>query len=146
MADPKKHKPDDLMRVCSMITDVWLKNGTFQTDVCGIVVISDSVGVSMAHLANYSPAWAKKVSTIFEEVYPARPKQMHFINMPGFLDTLYGLFKSLMKKKVQERMMVHQKGDWSQMVEDLGVDVLPKEYGGTNGTLVEHAGNIPSTK
>ncbi len=24
LADPKRHKPDDVMRACSMITDLWI--------------------------------------------------------------------------------------------------------------------------
>ncbi len=107
-----------------------------------MVVISDSVGATLTHLANFSPAWAKKVTTIFEDMYPSRPKVMHFLNMPGFLDALYNLFKGLMKKKVQERMRVHPRGDLTGLVEDLGTDILPEDYGGTNGTLEQHAGKV----
>ncbi len=142
LADPKANKPDDVMRVCSMITDIWLKNSSMQGDVCGVVVISDSVGMTTGHMSNFSPAWAKKVMTIFEDVYPSRPKVMHVVNMPGFFETIYGIFKSFMKKKMQERLVVHPKGDWSKMIEDLGADILPKEYGGTNGTLAIHAGML----
>ncbi len=81
-----------------------------------------------------------KVTTIYEEVFPARPKVMHFLNMPGFMETLYSMVKGFMKKKMQERMIVHPKSDLSALVEDLGLDVLPEEYGGTNGTLDQHAG------
>ena len=34
------------------------------------------------------------------------------------------------------------KGDYSQIIDDLGKDVLPEEYGGTNGKLQDHIGNF----
>ena len=34
------------------------------------------------------------------------------------------------------------KGDYSQIIEDLGKDVLPEEYGGTNGKMQDHIGNF----
>ncbi len=81
------------------------------------------------------------MTTIFEEIYPARPKVMHFLNIPGFMEALFNMFKGFMKKKMQERIVVHPKGDLSALVEDLGLEVLPEEYGGTNGTMEQHTGS-----
>ncbi len=33
IADPKRFTPDELMRVSSMITDIWMKNADKQTEV-----------------------------------------------------------------------------------------------------------------
>ena len=39
--------------------------------------------------------------------------------------------------------MVHPKqDDWSSLVEVVGSDVLPVEYGGTNGKVQDHIGNV----
>ncbi len=44
---------------------------------------------------------------------------------------------------MRERLMVHPKqDDWSSLVEVVGPDVLPVEYGGTNGTVQDHIGNF----
>lgn len=140
LADPKQHKPDDVVRVSSMIMETWLSKSSLQSSVCGVAAISDNGALNSNHMSNFSPAFAKKVMTIFEDVHPSRPKVVHILNMPSIFETIFGIVKGLMKKKMQERLVVHPKGDYSKLVEDLGADILPKEYGGTNGTLKDLAG------
>ncbi len=41
---------------------------------------------------------------------------------------------------------VHPRGDLKGLQEDLGTEVLPEEYGGTNGKLQEHIGNVAQKK
>ena len=48
--------------------------------------------------------------------------------------------KSFAKEKMKDRLYVHPKGDLTALHEAVGKDVLPVEYGGTNGTLQEHIG------
>ncbi len=126
-----------------MVGDVTIENATAQTEICGAVVISDNVGLGLAHVAQFTPAWAKKVSTIFQEVYPSMPKRIHVVNMPGIMEASYNMVKGFMKDKMRDRLVVHPKGDLSRLHEDVGKEVLPEEYGGTNGTLEEHAGIQP---
>lgn len=42
---------------------------------------------------------------------------------------------------MKERFHVHQAGALEAIQEDIGKDVLPEEYGGTNGTIQDHLGN-----
>ncbi len=67
---------------------------------------------------------------------------MHFLNMPSFVEGLFNLVRSFMKEKMRERIKVHPKGDYSLLQEELGKEVLPVEYGGTNGSVVEHASKL----
>lgn len=48
------------------------------------------------------------------------------------------LFRSLLNDKMKERFNVHSTGDFSILHDSVGKDVLPEEYGGTNGTLKDH--------
>ena len=74
--------------------------------------------------------------------YPARPQTMHMINMPPPMEAVFTLYKSFANEKMQKRMRAHLKGEgYSALIESLGKEVLPVEYGGTNGTLQEHIGN-----
>ena len=50
------------------------------------------------------------------------------------------MMKGFMKEKMRQRMHVHAKGDLTKLQEAVGLDILPKEYGGTNGTVQEHVG------
>jgi hypothetical protein len=44
---------------------------------------------------------------------------------------------------MKARMSIHStKVDWkTNLIDDIGPDVLPEEYGGTNGTLQDHISN-----
>ncbi len=107
------------------------------------MLVIDNAGMKFSHMSNYSMGWCRKMTTIFQEMYPARPKKMHFLNMPNFVNFLFNLVrKYLMKKKIQERMMVHSRGDYSKLIEDLGAEVLPEEFGGTNKSLAELTGGL----
>jgi hypothetical protein len=44
---------------------------------------------------------------------------------------------------MRERLRVHPKhNDCSSLIEAVGADVLPLEYGGTNGKVQDHIGNF----
>ena len=66
VTDPNKATFDDIMRVNSMQTEVLLKDPDLQTSVCGVVIIQDGAGTTMAHMKSWSPAQGKKMTTIFE--------------------------------------------------------------------------------
>ena len=59
--------------------------------------------------------------------------------MPAFVDNMFALMKSFMKPKMRERIQLHGK-ELESLHEAVGTEVLPKEYGGTNGTIQEHIG------
>ena len=75
-----------------------------------------------------------------QDAYPVRPKAMYMINVPGIMENLMTLFRSLLNDKMKERFNVHSTGDFSILHDSVGKDVLPEEYGGTNGTLKDHNG------
>ena len=77
----------------------------------------------------------------FKDSYPSNPKQAFMFNLHPVIDGLCRLAMSFSNKKMQERTKFYSKDtDYSFLHEALGKDVLPKEYGGTNGTLQMHVG------
>eukprot|EP00092_Neocalanus_flemingeri_P023117 GFUD01025065.1.p1 GENE.GFUD01025065.1~~GFUD01025065.1.p1 ORF type:complete len:185 (-),score=61.12 GFUD01025065.1:187-702(-) len=112
-------------------------DGDIQADICGIVLIQDMAGMTASHALSLNPAVAKKAMTVWQDAYPARPKALHFINMPPVIESVFKMVEGFQKEKMKKRNHVHPKGDMSKMQEDLGLDILPKEYGGTNGTVEE---------
>jgi hypothetical protein len=72
---------------------------------------------------------------------------MHFVNMPGLMENIFALMKSFTKDKMRERLRVHPKqDDWNFLVEAVGAEVLPVEYGGTNGKVQDHIGIVSFIK
>merc|ERR1719290_7346 len=94
-------------------------------------------GMIASHALKMNPVVAKKAMTVWQDAYPARPKALHFINMPPVIESVYKMFEGFQKEKMRQRNHVHPKGDLSKMQEDVGLDILPKEYGGNNGTIAE---------
>eukprot|EP00091_Calanus_sinicus_P008665 TRINITY_DN20822_c0_g1_i1.p1 TRINITY_DN20822_c0_g1~~TRINITY_DN20822_c0_g1_i1.p1 ORF type:complete len:163 (+),score=38.21 TRINITY_DN20822_c0_g1_i1:34-489(+) len=94
-------------------------------------------GMTAAHALSMNPVVAKKAMTVWQDAYPARPKALHFITMPPVIESVFKMMEGFQKEKMKKRNHVHPKGDMSKMQEDLGLDILPKEYGGTNGTVEE---------
>lgn len=63
-----------------------------------------------------------------------RPKALHYINTPAAFDTVFNIFKGFMKEKMKKRINIHG-SDLSSLHKHIPPSMLPKEYGGTNGTI-----------
>ncbi|GJQ86153.1 hypothetical protein Trydic_g13434 [Trypoxylus dichotomus] len=136
MRDPSRFNIHTLMSVNSMLTDILI-NEDDQNIVAGFVSVQDLRGATMAQMAQMSPSIAKKATMIFQEAIPVRPKQIHYFNMPSFFDSLFQLVKSFIKEKVQKRMVFHTSDDLESIYKYVPREILPVEYGGTEGTLQE---------
>jgi hypothetical protein len=134
-SDPNM-KAEDEFKVSTMVMEQAF-DGDDQTTICGIVLIQDMAGMTASHALKMNPVVAKKAMTVWQDAYPARPKALHFINMPPVIESVYKMFEGFQKEKMRQRNHVHPKGDLSMMQEDVGLEILPKEYGGTNGTIAE---------
>ena len=78
--------------------------------------------------------------TIFQEAYPSNPKAMFFLGLPSFMEPIFNVMMSFSKEKFRQRIQMCTRGDFSKLHEELGTEVLPKEYGGTNGCMQDHIG------
>ena len=78
--------------------------------------------------------------TIFQEAYPSNPKGMFFLGMPGFMESVFNVMMSFSKEKFRQRIQLIGKEDFAKLHAELGTEVLPKEYGGTNGSIQDHLG------
>jgi len=141
VADPNKMTMADNFKTSMMLNELAMKDPSkdFQAQVCGVVIIQDAHGVTLNHMRSFSPAIGKKATTVFQEAYPSNPKAMYFLGMPSFVETAFNMMKGFMKKdKLKNRIQVCPAGDFSKIQEELGKEVLPEEYGGTNGKLQDH--------
>jgi len=133
-SDPNTMKVEDTFKVSTMVMESAMQ-GDVQAQIRGIVLVQDMSGMTAAHALQMNPVTVKKAMTVFMEGYPAQPKALHFINLPPVMESIFKLFESFQKEKMRKRNHVHPKGDMSRVIEDLGKEVLPKEYGGTGPSL-----------
>ncbi|XP_069951885.1 alpha-tocopherol transfer protein-like isoform X3 [Cherax quadricarinatus] len=133
--DPKEVSVDDVNRASIMISDIMADEDE-QCTITGSVMVGDSEGMTMAHVAAFTPSLIKKSMVLWQEGYPMRPKGLHYINTPAAFDTVFNIFKSFMKEKMRKRVHIHGT-DMESLYRHVPKSVLPVEYGGTNGTIEE---------
>ncbi|XP_076348287.1 clavesin-1-like isoform X1 [Tachypleus tridentatus] len=133
--DPKRHSPRDLFRAFTITFETLLEDEENQRK--GFTYIFDQTDFSLGHFTFVGLKETQRLLSAGEKAMPIHHKKIHWLNMPTYLLFIYELFKSLLSKKIQKRMVVH----WS--VESLQLHfpatILPKEYGGQT-TVQELAG------
>ncbi|XP_017780085.1 PREDICTED: alpha-tocopherol transfer protein [Nicrophorus vespilloides] len=133
--DPGKHKQDDVFKAGKMILDVAAKEQE-SAQIYGVTAIFDMTGVSLGHARQLPPKVIKKAVFAWQN-YHCRPKQLEFVNAPLYINVVLNVFKSFMSEKLKGRVRVHFKGQES-LHQVIDKEVLPEEYGGTDGPLSEH--------
>jgi len=125
--NPERVKVADIFKVNMMIMDVLLEEDD-RAVICGTVFIIDHSNVTMSHLVQYSPSFAKKTTTLLQEGYQFRSKGIHHFHMSSIVTAVFNMFKSLMKEKMRKRLYVHANLD--SLYENVPQRLLPQEYGG----------------
>ncbi|XP_042874965.1 alpha-tocopherol transfer protein-like isoform X2 [Penaeus japonicus] len=133
--DPNKVSMNEVMKMGSIIFDVMLQEDE-QASVTGVVLAGDCTGLTLTHAVAYTPAMAKKSMVLWQDGYPMRPKGLNYIHTPAAFDTVFSIFKSFMKEKMKKRIHIHG-SDLESLHKEVPKEILPVEYGGTNGTIEE---------
>ena len=108
-----------------------------QKSLKGYVKIVDLAGCGLRQLSILDFSHLKKLTTVLEN-WPLKVKAEHLLNLPGLMETVNNMFQKMKKnQKMRDRSLVHKTGDLSRLQEDVGLDILPQEYGGSNGTIEE---------
>jgi len=134
---PAKLPLNDLIKTQLMMMEFAMRDNV-QAAVKGLVIIQDMSAMTAAHVTQITIPLMKKLTTLMQEAFPEKPKAFHMLNMPSVMESIHNLSKTFLKEKMQRRQHVHPKGDLSKLKEMVGPDILPEEYGGTNGTVAQH--------
>ncbi|XP_049866600.1 uncharacterized protein LOC126367214 [Pectinophora gossypiella] len=133
--DPSNYHLADLIKVAFMVTEIlMLEDDNFT--IIGEDVIVDMQGVGVNILSQWTPALAKKVITSFEKALPVRVRSNHMLNTPTGFEAAYTVFKAFLGEKLKKRIQVHNQ-KYTSMHKSIPKSVLPKEYGGDDGTVQE---------
>ncbi|XP_071526876.1 alpha-tocopherol transfer protein-like isoform X11 [Panulirus ornatus] len=133
--DPTSTSMDDLAQNVLITLDLLLEEDE-TIGVTGMELVLDTKELTFQHATQMTPVAIKKMSTLFQEGYPVRPKGLNYINTPAAFDTVFNIFKSFMKEKMKRRVHIHG-SDLESLYKEVPKEVLPVEYGGTNGTIEE---------
>lgn len=125
--DPARYGLDDVFRTNFMTLSKLIQDE--ETQVNGFVMLIDLKNMGWSHAKCISPFYAKRISSLLQDAFPARFKGLHYLHEPSFFDYVFALIKQFLKEKTVSRLHFH--GD---RVEELAQFIdkanLPKEYGG----------------
>ncbi|KAM7361785.1 alpha-tocopherol transfer protein-like [Cochliomyia hominivorax] len=124
---------NDAMKVALMIGDVRLLEES--VGIAGDIFILDAAVATATHFAKFSPAVVKKFLICVQEAYPVKVKEVHVINISPLVDTIFKFVKPFVKEKIINRITFHN--DMESLYKSVPKDLLPEEYGGKAGSIVE---------
>ncbi|XP_065283899.1 alpha-tocopherol transfer protein-like [Dermacentor albipictus] len=120
---------DDFLRICIVHAEHVLLQEEFQ--IRGIVAVLDIKGLSLFHIAQYTPSVIRTFMSLAQDCLPLRIKAVYIINNHALFDLLFTIAKPFMKAKLVNRIRFfgYDLEELHSLVPD---DVIPEEHGGTD--------------
>ncbi|XP_060847013.1 alpha-tocopherol transfer protein-like [Rhopalosiphum padi] len=100
-----------------------------RTQVSGTVLLVDFAGLTVNHVWQFTPNFAKMVLDWIQYSMPARLKEVHIVNQPYIFNMVFAMFKPFMQEKLRNRMLLHGY-DHTSLLAHLDAKCLPTKYGG----------------
>ncbi|KAJ3654090.1 hypothetical protein Zmor_013307 [Zophobas morio] len=123
--------PYDLLKMAYNLHEIRLKEDV----MCGDVIIFDLKGTSMRLLSKLTPAFLVTFITLYKKIFSLPLKGLYIINIVPYVSTLLSVFKTLVKPKLFAR--VHVCNDANILKEHFPLEMLPRDYGGTEKSIEE---------
>lgn len=141
---PSTMQAENCFKVFIMMFALTME-GNRQANTKGMSIIVDMEGMTVSHATMMTPTLLKKLVVLFLETYPldndtlTELSRLYFLNMPKVLEKLFSLFVSFLTKRLRKTISLQDK-NCPVLLAELGEEILPAEYGGTNtntGDLTE---------
>ncbi|XP_068621423.1 alpha-tocopherol transfer protein-like [Battus philenor] len=99
------------------------------TQINGVIVILDVKGLSLSHIMQFTPSFAKMVVDWIQDCIPIRLKAVHIINQPFIFNMLFAIFKPFLREKLRSRIHFHG-SDKQSLLSHVDAKALRKRHGG----------------
>ena len=123
-----------------MAIEIATKNYT-AASVYGCSVFIDVANPTIQHALQMRPQIIMNLVYAWQSSYPMRIQSINFINAAKYIEIVLRIFRSFMIEKMKNRLHVYTQSAMQNCFKDIPVNILPIEFGGTDGTLQELAGN-----
>ena len=108
------------------------------SQINGLVFIVDGSGFSLMHLRHSTPSWARRSMAVLMAAVPGRVNCCHFVNVPFIFRAIVNMLRSFVGARLKNRLFVHATVE--SLHTHVSTEVLPEEYGGTEGSTKEVLG------
>ncbi|XP_058460586.1 retinaldehyde-binding protein 1-like [Malaya genurostris] len=122
----QKHNSDSMIRLNMLVTESLFDDEANQ--IAGFTHLFDNSDMSMAHVTCWSMDNLTGYLRSVTNSVPARLKQNHFVNVPGFASQVSKYCLTFASEKLKSRIYCHRSVD--ELRQNIDVKLLPKEYGG----------------
>ena len=139
---PATMSAEDCYKVLIIIFNMVIE-GNVQSQTKGMAIVMDLEGMGTSHSPLLNPSLDKKLLVVFQEAFPfdndilLQRSSVYFLNMPKILEKLIMVVLSFLKK--YKSIVKIQDKEFEPMLEEMGTEVLPAEYGGGNRDCEELA-------
>lgn len=100
--DPSKITFDEYMAGSFLLLDEALS--TIDTQYNGMVVVVDLKSLGFSHVRQIGLRRIRTIASLLQDSYPARFKEIHFVNNPAIFGTVYLAAKPFLKEKIVKRV------------------------------------------
>ncbi|XP_029166214.1 retinol-binding protein pinta-like [Nylanderia fulva] len=135
------HDPDvitlsEIIKVSSMIGDIALRDSV-EASLYGVSLITDLEQLTLRHVTQMTPSFLMNVVHIWQECYPMRIQSLTFINMPEYGKFVSSITRFFLSNRLKEKLQIYSRKTTHDCFKDMPANILPVEYGGTDGTIQE---------
>jgi len=141
--DPYKIPLRDLFCAGYMLCEMVVREE--ETQVAGIVSITDAEGFGFKHLRAVGMEDGKNMASFFNICFPLWLRQTHVVHAPRLFHVLFNMLKSFLSADVLENIIIHS--DMSTIREHISPAILPSDAGG-DGTLgnLDNSDNVAEVR
>jgi len=131
------HTIDDIIRYTFAVIDIINSQPAIQ--LYGLIILLDFTNIRLQHVSQFTPDRVRRYIDCWDKIYPVHLRQIHFYNYPTIFDPILHLFRSLYRRKFNDRIYFHRRTLNDSMKKSLHLfidpSLLPNEYGGQLGSV-----------
>ncbi|XP_034231613.1 alpha-tocopherol transfer protein-like isoform X2 [Thrips palmi] len=124
---PKQCTLDEIFKGVMVVLEAAISEP--RTQVSGVQVILDMDGLSLSHVWQFTPGFAKAVVDWVQDCIPVRLKGVHIVNQPYVFNMVFAIFKPLLNAKLRNRIHFHGT-DRQSLLNHVDAKCLTTAYGG----------------
>ncbi|XP_011704763.1 PREDICTED: alpha-tocopherol transfer protein-like [Wasmannia auropunctata] len=133
--DPTIHKLTDLIKVFMALLDLTMRNNA-TASIYGFALYVDMTNPTVRHISQISPLLIWNGIHALQSCFPIRMGSLNYCNTPPIVNGIIKIARACMTEKLKKRFHVYPHMLRS-CFKDIPSDILPIEYGGTDGTIQE---------
>ncbi|KAI5643879.1 CRAL/TRIO domain-containing protein [Phthorimaea operculella] len=126
--DPDETPAEDLLRGVLLMLEIGIMQPKLQ--ILGGMAVVDCEGLTMGHMKNLSPTFARHAINIMGYAFPGSTRKFHIVNCSRVFELMFHIFKKIAPADdIWKRVQFHGY-DLSSLHREIDPECLPKRYGG----------------